>query len=443
MVLDWQLFTSLIRHWGFESGSFLFTIILPPLAESYLIAQYADPSLLAGLSACSAIIHFLIKLSESIGVASLSLMGRYNGASRYEECGEVMYSALGIAVGYGILQYVIMYYASTSLLSLVASCASSVSASLYLLLRSKALIASLITSILFNLLKIQSRTDKVIALSFIGSAGYLISAFYLIPAYGLVGAGYASLLQQVLVIFFSFLTLFHDHSFSRYFRARLSLHSLIHHSRNIAQLCLPIIIDKASVAGAYVWLTSCISLFGVTALASYEIVKTIGRSILLPIFGLANSAGFLISNAVGKKDTNALTSLFTFFISLALSASILSALIIYWHALPLIAYFSTRSDITLFVLPLLKWALIGGIADALQLLLCAILRAAGKVVIVMKTRLLLLCCAFLPLSLAVTLFLKNALFATILLYSAFYLHTALASIWLLRFIWHNKYSLHI
>ena len=146
-------------------------------------------------------------------------------------------------------------------------------------------------------------------------------------------------------------------------------------------------IDKATLAAAYMWLGYMINPMGIIAIASLTAIKDLERFAILPAAAFANVITFLVSNAYGRHDwegikcnikkTVFLSALFVFSILLIFSL---------WPSY-FIGIFDSKNKFTAFSARIFPMLSVLVFFDLLQLILSGALRGAANVNAVMWVRL--------------------------------------------------------
>jgi len=205
--------------------------------------------------------------------------------------------------------------------------------------------------------------------------------------------------------------------------------------KKLLSLSWPVIVDKAMLSGAYVWLGAMINPMGKCAIASFTVIKDMERFAIQPAAAFAQVITFMVSNAYGVKDWDGIKSNIkkTVFLS---SLSVFSILLIFSiYPEYFIHFFDKKGAFTKFAgqaFPLLSVLVF---FDLLQLVLAGAMRGAANVKIVMMTRLVVCVGYFVPASyLLAQLSLDNMLLKFCLVYGSFYVGNALMSIiYIMRF----------
>jgi Na+-driven multidrug efflux pump len=98
---SWQ---SLLSYRLPEAASIFFLIVFPIIFDLCLIASLKGDAAYQTLSFSTNIIHTLIKVSEGISVASITLVGHYNGAGRRKQAGNSFFAVLVASILIGIIE---------------------------------------------------------------------------------------------------------------------------------------------------------------------------------------------------------------------------------------------------------------------------------------------------------------------------------------------------
>src|SRR4051812_36098844 len=78
----------ILAYWLPELISAAILVSLPPMIDSWIVSRLGSTTIYGALGMGTNFLHTLIKFAEAIPVASIAIIGRYNGAQDYEKCGE-------------------------------------------------------------------------------------------------------------------------------------------------------------------------------------------------------------------------------------------------------------------------------------------------------------------------------------------------------------------
>jgi len=201
------------------------------------------------------------------------------------------------------------------------------------------------------------------------------------------------------------------------------------HAKRVFQLSWPVAIDKALMAGAYVWLCKMICPMGACGVATYSVVKDMERFAFLPAAAFAQVITFLSSNAHGKGDWEGIGHNIRRITLLASGMVFIFLLLFSLWPKQVIGIFDPKGDFTDLaaqVFPLLSVLVF---FDLLQLILSGALRGTGNVKTVMMVRLAVCLGYFVPISyLIAQSSIENNALKFLLIYGSFYVGNALMSL---------------
>lgn len=194
-------------------------------------------------------------------------------------------------------------------------------------------------------------------------------------------------------------------------------------------LSLPIMLDKALMAMAYVWLGKMICTMGKEGAAAFSVIKDMERFSILPAVAFAQVITLLVSNDYGTHNWQGIKSNIKKVIFLA-SLMIFSIVVIFsCNAELIIQLFDKKAKFTtlaVYAFPILS---ILGFFDLLQLILAGALRASGNVNLVVGVRLVVLVGYFLPISYMFShIHFAHPATQFVFVYGSFYVGNALMSL---------------
>jgi len=427
-----ESFFELIGYWLPELIILCITVALPPLFDAYLIASLHSTLSYGALGMATNFLHTLVKLSEAIPIAAIAVIGRHNGAKNHAASGAHFINTLVLAILLGLLQLIIIYYAAPTIYAwLGVPPAMAIIGAPFLRLRSVSVLFAFMLLTVLGFMRAIKNTKTPMLITVFGSGIYLatssilVSGYGTIPAYGLYGPAIAALLEYGIMLCLSLWLLATQKEYQPY-RTHLTLKNLsITDMYTTVRMSIPIIIDKSSLAFAYVWLAKMLASLGPVAIASFDIIKNLERSAIMPAAAFAQVATMLISNHLGAQDRTAAyaTTLSILRITSIIATTTISILCIF--APFFISLLSPDAAVSIFALPLLRIVSCLVIFDFIQLILAGALRGAGNVKTVMWTRFLSCGLFFLPISYILShSSIENSSLKFCLIYSAFYINTA-------------------
>jgi MATE family multidrug resistance protein len=211
--------------------------------------------------------------------------------------------------------------------------------------------------------------------------------------------------------------------------------------KHLLTLTWPVVLDKAIMAWAYVWLGKMIASLGTCGVAAFCLVKDMERFSFLPAIAFAQVITFLVSNDVGLQNWDNIKS--NIKKVLLLSSVMVMAILgifIYYRSF-IVNIFDKKgefADIALTAFPILS---IFVMFDLLQLILSGALRGAGNVHLVMMVRFVTCFFYFVPVSYFLSQYnFESATLKLIMIYGSFYIGNALMSIWYIKRLRSDKWK---
>lgn len=441
-------FRDIFSYWLPELISSAILISLPPMIDSYLISGLSSNTTYGALGMAVNFIHFLVKLSESIPVAAMAVIGRYNGSQDYEECGRYIFPTIFASLIIGVLQFVLIFIGAGFLFSWLGVPQKMMVAGIpFLKLKSFGALLTFAAMALIGFMRAVKNTRVPMILSLVGVIIYTFFDFVLVHgnlgfgAYGLQGPAIATIIQYLVVIAISLAYIFHNPEYKKYFvNVAISIFDMNRIS-NILKLSWPIMIDKGTLALSYVWLSKMIASMGKYAIVTFDVVKNLERFAILPAVAGAQIITFLVSNRLGAKDPDGATAnikkilIFTGLLEL-IALSVLS-----FNAGFFVSFFDPKNKFTVMAAAILPLISLLVIFDFIQLILAGALRGAGDVKAVMWGRFISCAFFFVPIS---TFFswlpINNQVIKFTLVYGSFYLNTAVMGLIFLYRIKSHKWK---
>ena len=246
-------------------------------------------------------VHFLTKLSETIPVAAMAVIGRYNGSQDYEECGRYIFPTVCAGLIIGVIQFVLIFVGAGFLFGWLGVPEKMMLVGVpFLKLKSFGALLTFVAMALIGFMRAVKNTRVPMLLSLVGVAVYIFFDFVLVhgnlgfASYGLQGPAIASVIQYLVMIAISLGYIFYVPEYKKYFTdVTLSLFDIKRISY-ILKLSWPIMIDKGTLALSYVWLSKMIASMGKYAIVTFDVVKNLERFAFLPAVAGAQIITFLL-----------------------------------------------------------------------------------------------------------------------------------------------------
>lgn len=435
-----ESYREIFSYWLPEFITSMIIVAVPLLIDAYLIASLKSLTTYGALGIASGFLHVIGKAAEAIPVASVAMIGRHNGAKEYEKCGERLGDSFWTAFILGAFQFlIILFFAAEFFRSLQTPEDMIIAGTPYLKLKALGMLLVFTFQAFVGFLRGVKNTRAPMFVNIFGIAIFVFFDYALIkgawgfPEMGLLGSALATLIQHIAMITAVGWYLSTNADYKKYFK--VAFYSVFNLKRigHLLNLSWPIMIDKGSLALAYVWLAKMINPMGVAAICTFDVIKNLERFSFLPAIAFAQVVTFLVSNRLGAKDPDGALAdikkvlIFTSGIILV----ILTVLCIYSRYF--ISLFDPLNKFTDFATPLVPILSVMVVFDFIQLILAAALRGAGDVKSVMWGRALSCAFVFVPLAyLGSHVPIENTSIRFLLTYGALYVNTAVMGIF---FLW--------
>jgi len=249
------------------------------------------------------------------------------------------------------------------------------------------------------------------------------------PKMGLQGSAIASVVQYGAMFVFALMAIFLRKKNRIYGINLFKPFTRLSRVVELIKLSVPVVIDKSTMALAYIWMGSMMAPMGKIGLATFSVVKDLERLALLPAVAFAQVVTFLVSNDYGRANWEGIKSNVKkiIFLSSLLVFSILIIISI-WPSF-FVQFFDKNGDFTDIaagVIPILSVLVF---FDLLQLILSGAMRGASNVKTVMMTRILVCSLYFVPCSYIISkIDFGSMVLKFALIYGSFYIGNALMSI---------------
>jgi putative MATE family efflux protein len=408
---------------------------MPFLLDAYFIGHLKSTSTYGTLGATNNLIHFIIKLSEGFAVSTVILSGRFSGMGNFKQSGKVLRDAfwvtfvLGFAIAsvlYLGAHWIYTFYVPEEMVALGVP---------FLRLRAISIFLMFLSFAFVGFLRGVKNTKIPMAAFILGVIVFIFFDYALIfgkfgfSPMGLQGSAVASIAQYVVMVAALGGYVLYSSRYSKYEINLLSVFTEKTAYKDILRLSWPVILDKAALAFAYIWLCAMIKSLGTAGVATFCVLKDMERFALVPALGGAQIITFLVSNDFGIQNWEGIKSNIKKVIFLS-SVLVFAILVIFiYYATSIIQCFDRTcefTDLAARVFPIISVLVF---FDLLQLVLSGALRGAGNVKLVMTVRLLVCGFYFLPVSYILSqLSIEDTTLKLVLIYGSFYIGNALMSI---------------
>lgn len=406
------------------------------LLDAWFIADLKSTSMYATLGVTNTLLHFIVKVAEGLSVGAIVLTGIHNGVGRLKEAGRSFTDTFWSTLISGTIISALLYFGAYWIYLFYGVPKDMIAMGVpFLRLRAIGIFFMFLYFAFIGFLRGVKNTKTPMKIFIAGAVVFLFFDYVLIfgklgfPAMQLRGSAMASALQYGFMLAAAIGCLVFDKTYRKYSIRLFSVFKKGSQLKRLLQLSWRVMLDKATMAGAYIWLGAMLAPMGNYALATFSVIKDLERFALLPAVAFAQVITLLVSNDYGAQKWDSIKSNVkkVVFLSSVMVFSILLVLSIWPHFF--IQLFDRNGDFTWLaarVLPLLSVLVF---FDVLQLVLAGAMRGASNVKTVMMTRLLVCVGYFVPVSYIISVApIKNPVLKFVLLYGSLYIGNALMSI---------------
>lgn len=409
---------------------------LPFLLDAYFIGHLKSMPIYTTLGMTNNFLHFLIKVAEGFSIGTVILTGQFNGLGANKDIGRTMRDSFWLTCILGFFAASALYFGAFLVYWWHGVSPEIIQLGIpFLQLRAVGVFFMFVYFAMIGFLKglKNTRTPMIIFVS--GASVFVLLDYLLVlgklgfPQMGLQGSAVASVTQYMVMFCLALIFVLSDKKSRLYGIELFSVWKDVSYIKRLCMISWPVVLDKATLAAAYIWLYKLIATMGNCAQGTFCAIKDIERFAFLPALAFAQIITFLVSNDVGAQNWQAIKSNIKKAVFLA-SIAVFSILMLSWFYLENILYFFDRSQefspMVARVFPLISVLVF---FDLLQLILSGALRGAGNVKTVMTVRLLVCLVYFGPISYVLSkLPIYDETVKFVVVYGSFYIGNALASI---------------
>lgn len=436
-----ESYATILRYFYPEFISSLVLYSALYLLDARFIADLKSTSLYATLGLSNTFLHFIVKVAEASVLSITVLCGQFNGAERKAEVGRAFTQAFWVAILVGACVSGFLFFGAYPIYYFLGVPPKMIHLGMpFLRVRAIGIFFMFVYLACVALMRALKNTRMPMYIFTVGATLFILCDYVLIfgcwgfPALGLMGSAWATVVQYIVMVLLALIGILCTSYRTTY---QINLFAGLRHREYIIQifsLSWPIIIDKATVAGSYIWLGKMLAPMGKCALASYTVIKDIERFAFLPAVALAQIITFLVSNDFGKQNWPAMAANIKRVMFLASIMVFMLLLMFSLWPYFFIHFFDQKGAFTHFaanVFPLLS---IFVFFDLVQLVFSGALRGAGDVRTVMWTRLLVCAGFFCPITYLISAFmpLSDHQLKFFVIYASFYVGSAIMSIVYIR-----------
>lgn len=409
---------------------------MPLWLDAIFISSLESMSTYATLGVTTQIIHFIVKVAEALSVGTVVMSGQFNGRNDYKQIGRTVCDAFWVTCIVGIFFASLLYFGAHSIYHWYGVDENIIHLGVpFIRLRAIGILFMFVFFALVGFLRGIKNTRSPMKMLIFGAGLFTFFDYALIfgkwgfPKLGFHGSAMASIIQYGCMLIVAIGYVIGSSKNGKYSINLFEPFREITYVKRLLLLSWPVILDKATIAMAYIWLGKMIAPMGTCSIAAFCAIKDMERFSLLPALAFAQVATFLVSNDYGSKNWEGITSNLKKIIALAVLMVFLFLSLFSLFPTKVLYLFDKRgefSDLAARAFPLVSVLVI---FDLLQLILSGALRGAGNVQLVMMVRVIVCFFYFIPLSYFLShLVIQDEMVKFILIYGSFYVGNALMSI---------------
>jgi len=432
-----EKYTRIIYYFLPEFITAFLLFSLPYWIDAYFIANLRSTSTYATLGSTNNLLHMIVKIAEALSVSTVVIGGQFNGRGDYKKVGQTLRDSFWITTIMGIMFASFLYFGAYHIYKWYGVPEEMIIQGMpFLRLRAIGIFLLFVSFAFIGFLRSIKNTRTPMYIFVTGMVTFLFLDYALIfgkfgfPKMGLQGSALATVIQNGVMLIAAILAVMLSKENRRY---AIDLFAVFSEGKSLVWRLLtmswPIVLDKATMAWAYIWLGKMIGPMGTYCIASFCVIKDMERFAFLPAIAFAQVVTFLVSNDLGVQNWIAIKSNIKKVVFMA-SMAVFSLLLVF-SLFPeyVIEFFDREGDFTLFAAKAFPIISIFVFFDLLQLVLASALRGAGNVKTVMVVRFVVCAGYFMPVSYLISqLPIENQIMKFIMIYSSFYIGNGLMSI---------------
>lgn len=430
-----ESYNRIIRYFIPEFIASFLLYSVPVWLDAYFIGLLESTALYGTLGATNNFLHLLIKVAEAFAVGTIILSGKHNGRGDFACAGRTLRDAFWTTCIVGSVIAAMLYIFAPVIYAWYVPAELVALGVPFLRLRSVSVLLMFIFFAFTGFLRGVKNTKAPMFALIIGVSLFIFFDYSLVlghcglPRLELLGSAVASIIQYSVMLVLIIAYLLWD---SRYTKYEINLFGLFAEKpqwRDLLKLSLPVMLDKATLAFAYIWLCRMMKPMGATGVATFCVIKDMERFALVPAIAFAQIITFLVSNDYGQQNWNNIKTNIKKVILLTASLVCTILLIFSMNAKTIISYFDRKGDFTDLAARIFPILSVLVLFDVLQLVLSGALRGASNVKVVMMVRLIVCIGYFIPISYILSnLALEDMAVKLVLIYGSFYIGNALMNI---------------
>jgi len=444
-----EKYTTILRYFFPECVTSFLLYSMPFLLDAYFIGHLKSTPSYGTLGATNNFIHFIIKTAEALSVGTIIVTGKYNGRENFLQVGRTLRDSFWLTciLGGGITALLWLgapliygWYVPAELVALGVP---------FLRLRALSIFLMFVFLTFVGFLRGIKNTQTPMHIFMVGTAFFLFFDYVLIfgkfgfPDMGLQGSALASVIQYAIMVTLIMGYVLYEPTHKKYGIKLMSLFSNLSQCKELLVLSWPILIDKATMALAYLWLCAMMKPLGSVGVATFSAIKDMERFALVPAIAFAQVITLLASNDLGSGNWPGIKANLKKVLLLSISMVLTVLFILMWQVKNIVYWFDRQGEFSPLVIKVFPLLGILVIFDVLQLILSGALRGVANVRYVMWVRLIVCAGYFVPVSYLLSqLPMKDVALKLMLVYGSFYAGHAFMCMmyirWFVQQRWNNS-----
>lgn len=429
-------YARILRYFYPEFITALIIYFLPQFIDCYFICNLKSTDLYAISGIVENLLGMFTKCAEGLLIGTVIISGYFNGLQEYKKAGQSFADAFWITVSISFCVSLALYFGVVLFYKFNNFSPEMIELGVpYLQIKAIGVFFMFFYFSLVGFFRSVKNTFTPMVIFVVGNICFVLSDYTLIfgkfgfPQLGLLGSAVAYLIQYA---FMSCLMLIYILYAQEYKKYEISLYPKKVDKKRFKQflgVSFPVVLDKMSIAFAYVWLASCMSQLGSTAGASFSMIKLMERIAFVPAIAFSQIITFLVSNDLGKGKWDDIHSNIKKVV--LLSSSMVGAILLIGSIWPyaIVNFYGCTGEMCYLVAAVFPSLSILVMFDLLQLILSGALRGAGDVQTVMVTRLIVIAGYFIPITYGIALLpLQTVASKMLVTYAAFLIGNGLMTI---------------
>lgn len=429
-------YSRILRYFYPEFITALIIYFLPQFIDCYFICNLKSTDLYAISGIVENLLGMFTKCAEGLLIGTVIISGYFNGLQEYKKAGQSFADAFWITISISLCVSLALYFGVVIFYRFNKFSPEMIELGVpYLQIKAIGVFFMFFYFALVGFFRSVKNTFTPMVIFVVGNICFVLSDYILIfgkfgfPQLGLLGSAVAYLIQYFLMSCLMLIYILYAAEYKKY---EISLYPKKIDSKRLYQflrVSFPVVLDKMSIAFAYVWLASCMSQLGSTAGASFSMIKLMERIAFVPAIAFSQIITFLVSNDLGRGKWDDIHSNIKKVV--LLSSTMVGAILLIGSIWPylIVKFYGCTGEMCYLVAAVFPSLSILVMFDLLQLILSGALRGAGDVQTVMVTRLIVIAGYFIPITYGIALLpLQTVASKMLVTYAAFLIGNGLMTI---------------